>query len=52
MRRASRIFATLVILSVAGCHHHAHDRPDTDQNLADDYRNPHQHWSRGPHTDH
>ena len=50
MRHANRIFAVLIILSVAGCHGHHH--PYRDRDTTDDYRNANQHWSRGPHTDH
>lgn len=47
-------FLTILALSLCatGCHHPSHNRPVYWHENHDPYRNPDQHWSRGPHTDH
>ncbi|GAN95419.1 hypothetical protein Geu3261_0021_026 [Komagataeibacter europaeus NBRC 3261] len=52
MRHIIRIFAILITLSATGCYGPEPHHPYRDEGTTTDYRNPDQHWSRGPHTDH
>ncbi|GCE82348.1 hypothetical protein [Komagataeibacter diospyri] len=52
MRHIIRFSAILITLSATGCYGPERHHPYRDEGTAADYRNPNQHWSRGPHTDH
>ena len=53
MTRLTRVYACLImIMLVPGCHDQGHDHPLYWHEHDGQYRNTHQHWSRGPHTDH
>lgn len=53
MSHLNRVYAPFMLLMLlAGCHGAGHDRPTYWHEHDGQYRNPYQHWSRGPHTDH
>ncbi|EGG75334.1 hypothetical protein SXCC_03976 [Gluconacetobacter sp. SXCC-1] len=53
MTRLTRLYVSLIMaMLVAGCHDPGHDHPVYWHENDSRDRNTHQHWSRGPHTDH